>query len=80
MVKITKDQRKCVVVNPYIFLRGQDIDKDIVKIFENSKWANIDNIDIPVNIDKEQKRLKKSRISRLNEILRCKLLHLKYRI
>ena len=35
--------RKCLVVNPYIFLRGQDIEKDIVELFSNSKWANIEN-------------------------------------
>lgn len=35
--------KKCLVVNPYIFLRGQDIEKDIVKLFSESKWANINN-------------------------------------
>lgn len=33
--------KRCLVVNPYIYLRGQDIDKEIVSLFENSKWANI---------------------------------------
>lgn len=33
--------KKCLVVNPFIFLRGQDIEKDIVELFEGSKWANI---------------------------------------
>lgn len=35
--------KKCLVVNPYIFLRGQDIEKDIVELFKGSKWANITN-------------------------------------
>lgn len=35
--------KKCLVVNPFIFLRGQDIEKDIVALFENSKWANVNN-------------------------------------
>ena len=35
--------RKCLVVNPFIFLRGQDIEKDIVEIFQGSKWANIED-------------------------------------
>ena len=34
--------KKCLVVNPFIFLRGQDIDKEIVEIFQGSKWANIE--------------------------------------
>lgn len=34
--------RKCLVVNPYIFLRGQDIERDIVNMFSESKWANIE--------------------------------------
>ena len=36
-------KKKCLVVNPYIFLRGQDIEKDIVDLFSGSKWANIEN-------------------------------------
>ena len=36
-------KKKCLVVNPYIFLRGQDIEKDIVDMFSGSKWANIGN-------------------------------------
>ena len=34
--------KKCLVVNPYIFLRGQDIERDIVDMFSGSKWANIE--------------------------------------
>jgi len=33
--------KKCLVVNPYIFLRGQDIEKDIVNLFSDTRWANI---------------------------------------
>lgn len=33
--------KKCLVVNPYIFLRGQDIEKDIVNLFSETRWANI---------------------------------------
>ena len=35
--------KKCLVVNPFIFLRGQDIEKDIVEMFNGSKWANIED-------------------------------------
>ena len=35
--------KKCLVVNPFIFLRGQDIERDIVEMFEGSKWANIED-------------------------------------
>lgn len=35
--------KKCLVVNPYIFLRGQDIERGIVEIFDKSKWANVNN-------------------------------------
>lgn len=34
--------KKCLVVNPYIFLRGQDIELDIVDLFKESKWADIE--------------------------------------
>jgi DNA-binding MarR family transcriptional regulator len=34
--------KKCLVVNPFIFLRGQDIEKDIVDLFVDSKWANLE--------------------------------------
>lgn len=34
--------KNCLVVNPYIYLRGQDIEKDIAEKFSGSKWANID--------------------------------------
>lgn len=33
--------KQCYVVNPYIFLRGADIEKDIVELFKGTKWANI---------------------------------------
>ena len=38
-----KETKKCLVVNPFIFLRGQDIERDIVEMFEGSKWANIED-------------------------------------
>ena len=48
LARITRDsdtyankKKKCLVVNPYIFLRGQDIEKDIVELFKDTKWANI---------------------------------------
>lgn len=34
--------KKCICVNPFIYLKGQDIEKEIVDIFKFSKWANID--------------------------------------
>ena len=34
--------KQCICVNPYIYLRGQDLDKEIKEKFVNSKWANID--------------------------------------
>ena len=34
--------KKCLVVNPFIFLRGQDVEKEIVDLFSGSKWANVD--------------------------------------
>lgn len=33
--------KKCIAVNPYIFLKGQDIEKDIVNKFKDTKWANL---------------------------------------
>lgn len=39
--KYADKTKKCIVVNPYIFLRGQDIEKSIVEEFSNTKWANI---------------------------------------
>lgn len=33
--------KQCLVVNPYLYLRGQDIEKEIVDKFKGSKWANI---------------------------------------
>lgn len=33
--------KQCIVVNPYIFLRGQDVEKDIVELFSGSKWAKL---------------------------------------
>ena len=35
--------KKCIAVNPYIFLKGQDIEKDIVNKFKDTKWANLQN-------------------------------------
>lgn len=35
--------KRCLVVNPFIFLRGQDVEKDIVEKFKGTKWANVDN-------------------------------------
>ena len=34
--------KQCICVNPYIYLRGQDLDREIQEKFVNSKWANID--------------------------------------
>lgn len=34
--------KQCICVNPFIFLRGQDLDKKIHDKFVNSKWATID--------------------------------------
>ena len=31
----------CIVVNPYLYLKGQDIEKDIDALFKDSKWARI---------------------------------------
>lgn len=33
--------KQCIVVNPYLYLRGQDIEKEIMDKFKGSKWANI---------------------------------------
>lgn len=33
--------KQCLVVNPYLYLRGQDIEKEIIDKFKGSKWANI---------------------------------------
>ena len=33
--------KKCYVVNPYLFLRGTDIEYKILELFHNSKWSNI---------------------------------------
>ena len=35
--------KKCIAVNPYIFLKGQDIEKDIINKFKDTKWANLQN-------------------------------------
>ena len=34
--------KQCICVNPFIYLRGQDLDREIHDKFVNSKWANID--------------------------------------
>lgn len=34
--------QKAYVVNPYIFFKGTDIQRDILSHFINSKWANLD--------------------------------------
>lgn len=34
--------KQCICVNPFIYLRGQDLDREIRDKFVNSKWANID--------------------------------------
>lgn len=31
----------CYTVNPYIFMKGNRVNKTLVKFFENSKWAKI---------------------------------------
>lgn len=33
--------RNCLVVNPYIYIKGQDINKDILNVFDKSKWNNV---------------------------------------
>lgn len=35
-----KKERNCIVVNPYICFRGADIRREIVELFEKSKWSN----------------------------------------
>lgn len=34
--------KQCICVNPYIFLRGQDVERELAEKFKNSKWANVD--------------------------------------
>ena len=34
--------KQCICVNPFIYLRGQDLDREIRDKFVNSKWTNID--------------------------------------
>ncbi len=34
--------KQCICVNPFIYLRGQDLDREIHDKFANSKWAKID--------------------------------------
>ena len=43
--------KKCLVVNPYIFLRGQDIEKEIVDLFSKSKWANIEETSSSIELE-----------------------------
>ena len=39
------------MVNPYIFLRGQDIEKEIVDLFSKSKWANIEETSSSIELE-----------------------------
>lgn len=34
-------KKKCLVANPYIYMRGQDIETDTVKMFMNTYWASL---------------------------------------
>lgn len=34
-------EKNCIVVNPFIYLRGQDIEKEIVDLFKETKWATL---------------------------------------
>jgi hypothetical protein len=44
---------KVIVVNPYIFFNGKDLEKDIYELFKNSRWATINN-DSSSNKNKEE--------------------------
>jgi DNA-binding MarR family transcriptional regulator len=39
--KYADKEKNYYVVNPYLFLRGTDMEKEIVDMFSNSKWANL---------------------------------------
>lgn len=41
--KYADKEKNYMVVNPYLFLRGTDIEKEIVNLFSNSKWANLED-------------------------------------
>lgn len=41
--KYADKEKNYIVVNPYLFLRGTDIEKEIVDLFSDSKWATIDS-------------------------------------
>jgi len=34
--------QKAYVVNPYIFFKGTDLQRNIMLLFMDSKWANLD--------------------------------------
>lgn len=34
---------KVIVVNPYIFFNGKNLEKDVYELFKNSIWANLNN-------------------------------------
>jgi DNA-binding MarR family transcriptional regulator len=35
-------EMSCIAVNPFLFFRGNDIRKEIIEVFSNSKWSKID--------------------------------------
>lgn len=39
--KYADKEKNYIVVNPYLFLRGTDIEKEVDKIFSDSKWARM---------------------------------------
>ena len=41
--KYADKEKNYIVVNPYLFLRGTDIEKEIVDLFAESKWASLES-------------------------------------
>ena len=41
--KYADKEKNYIVVNPYLFLRGTDIEKEIVDLFADSKWASLES-------------------------------------
>lgn len=39
--KYADKEKNYIVVNPYLFLRGTDIEKEVEKLFSDSKWAKM---------------------------------------
>ena len=38
---VNNNSMKLITLNPYIFCRGMNVDKWVVKYFSNSKWAKV---------------------------------------